>query len=68
VAIELYNNWVQHSSFLQSIFWIDEVSIWFCPHYTKHNVKVSCDAHDEEIRHVIHSPFQKASRRERRYK
>jgi hypothetical protein len=41
---------------------------WFCPHYTKHNVKVYCDAHDEESGTSFTGPFQKASRRERRYK
>lgn len=61
VATELYNSWCSIPNFLQSIFWIDEVSFWFCPHYTKHNVKVYCDAHDEEIRHVIHSPLFKSS-------
>jgi hypothetical protein len=60
-ANDLYQLWLRHSDFLQSIFWVDEVTFWFCPHHRHHNVKVYCDAHDEEIDHVIHSPLLKTS-------
>lgn len=61
VAYDLYQLWLHTENFLQSIFWIDEVTIWFCPHYKHHSIKVYCDAHDTEVDHVIHSPLFKTS-------
>lgn len=57
IAGQLYDLWRNIPNFLESIFWIDEVTFWFCPHYSKHNIKVYCDAHDAEVREVFHSPL-----------
>ena len=61
VAFDLYQLWLNTANFLESIFWIDEVTIWFCPHHKHVNIKVYCDAHDAEIDHVIHSPLLRTS-------
>lgn len=61
IAFDLYQLWLHTGNFLQSIFWIDEVTIWFCPNYKHHNLKVYCDAHDAEVDHVIHSPLYRTN-------